>query len=127
MTLKAGTSRKNTSDDTRGNKFKTTYKDSMAEAMEKAFIKEWPKIIEDQPVPAPSDQMRLLFIAIAQGVVWHLKKKPGSFKITIDNHPEHHHTFTNAEGEESSTRNMESLHHNIEVAIDHDETLYDLE
>jgi hypothetical protein len=57
------------------------YAGSMAEAMEHAFRQEWPVIMGSDAPPA-NDHMRLLFIAIAQGVVQHLKANEDS--ITID-------------------------------------------
>lgn len=58
------------------------YTNSMAQAMEKAFLDEWPKIMDsDEPKPEMTDQMRLLFIAVAQGVVRHLVNNPDSFKV----------------------------------------------
>lgn len=61
-----------------GSKTETTpgvdpYADSMAQAIENAFLKEWPVIMgKEKPAPEGNDQMRLMFIAIAQGVVRHL-------------------------------------------------------
>lgn len=60
----------------------THYTNSMAEAIEKAFLAEWPKVIPGQPVPESNDQMRLLFMAIAQGVVYHLVHHPEAFVVT---------------------------------------------
>jgi len=59
------------------------YANSMAAAMEKAFMEEWPKAMKDQPLPQSNDQMRLLFIAIAQGVVRHLVDHPEAIAVTI--------------------------------------------
>ncbi|MEO1515428.1 MAG: hypothetical protein AAFV95_10455 [Bacteroidota bacterium] len=62
------------------------FTNSMAQAMEQAFRAEWPNIMgTDDPAPPPSDQMRLLFIAIAQGVVRHLASHPEAFDIRITN------------------------------------------
>ncbi len=72
MALKAGS--KNTGSD---------YANSMAAAMENAFIQEWPKIMGSEPLPPPDDAMRLLFIAVAQGVVRHLVNNPTSFSVQI--------------------------------------------
>jgi hypothetical protein len=73
MALKAGT--KHPGDP-------TGYSGSMAEAMEQVFLKEWPFVMGDAPVPQSNDQMRLLFIAIARGVIQHLEQNHGSFKVT---------------------------------------------
>ncbi len=58
------------------------YSGSMAEAMEQAFLKEWPFVMGGAPVPQTNDQMRLLFIAIARGVVLHLEQNHGAFNVT---------------------------------------------
>ena len=59
------------------------YTNSMAEAMENAFLNEWPNIMGGQPKPQPNDQMRLLFMAIAQGVVQHLTQHPEAFTAVV--------------------------------------------
>jgi hypothetical protein len=64
---------------------------SMAEAMEKAFLAEWPNVMINQPVPNPTNQMRLLFVAIAQGVVGHLAANADAITIIIGETREHTH------------------------------------
>jgi hypothetical protein len=61
------------------------YNNSMASAMETAFNTEWPNVMGDAPLPASSDQMKLMFVAIAQGVVEHLKQNCTSFHVTVHN------------------------------------------
>ena len=56
---------------------------SMVHEMEEAFKKEWPKVMKGQPVPEPNDQMRLMFAAIAQGVVNYLSQNHDAFKVTV--------------------------------------------
>jgi len=59
---------------------------SMAAAMEYAFKIEWPKVMGDAPAPEKPEelnQMRLLFAAIAQGVVKYLQEHPTDFKVTV--------------------------------------------
>lgn len=73
MPLKAGS--KNRNDD---------FINSMAEAMEKAFEAEWPHIMGSEALPPSNEQMQLLFIAIAQGIVRHLVENPGSFNVQTD-------------------------------------------
>lgn len=59
---------------------------SMAEAMVTAFQTEWAKIMdEDQPPPDFTPQMKLMFIAIAQGVVKHLVDNAGAIKVNVNN------------------------------------------
>ena len=58
---------------------------SMAAAIERAFLLEWPSVMGDAPVPStPSPEMRLLFVAIAQGVIRHIRDNPGSFLVDVD-------------------------------------------
>jgi hypothetical protein len=58
------------------------YTGSMAAAIESAFIKEWP-VIMGSNAPAPNDHMRLLFVAIAQGIVRHLKENDSSITVSV--------------------------------------------
>lgn len=58
------------------------YTGSMADEMEKAFIEEWPSIM-GAGSPVIDDQVRLLFIAVAKGVVRHLNKNPTAFKVNV--------------------------------------------
>ena len=59
------------------------YNNSMAAAMEKAFMEQWPYVMDDADLPASSDQMKLMFIAIAQGVIKHLKQNSASMKVRV--------------------------------------------
>ena len=61
---------------------KTNYVASMASAMEAAFMSEWHNYMNGADAPAMNDQMRLMFVAIAQGVVNHLKANHDAFKVT---------------------------------------------
>jgi 2C-methyl-D-erythritol 2,4-cyclodiphosphate synthase len=63
----------------------TGYADSMASAMETAFNNEWPTLMGDSPLPASNDQMKLMFVAIAQGVINHLQLHCDAFDIKITN------------------------------------------
>ena len=60
-----------------------SYSGSMADAMEKAFKEEWPTVMGDADVPASSEQLNLMFRAIAQGVIRHLKQNSTSMKVTV--------------------------------------------
>lgn len=64
--------------------------DSMAAAIEAAFIREWPKVIEDRDLPRNDQdspevpkEFQLLFVAIARGVIAHLMEHPRSFKVEV--------------------------------------------
>jgi hypothetical protein len=68
------------------------YVNSMAQAMEEAFLEEWPRVMsEDQPKPQSNNQMKLLFIAIAQGVVRHLADHSESFDVSVASNAGHNH------------------------------------
>ena len=56
------------------------FNNSMAEAIQQAFINEWPTIMKGD-APPPSDQMKLLFIAVAKGVVQHLTAHAEAFVV----------------------------------------------
>ena len=64
---------------------KADYADSMANVMEQAFYKEWSSFMGSADKPDPSPQMQLLFVAIAQGVVEHLKAYHDSFHVKVNN------------------------------------------
>lgn len=58
------------------------FNNSMAQEMETAFMNNWHSVMgNDVPKPASNNQMKLMFIAIAKGVVEHLKKNPSSFEV----------------------------------------------
>jgi hypothetical protein len=78
MPLKAGT-----------NFNPSAFANSMAEAMAQAFREEWPFVMGDAPVPQTSQEMKLLFAAVARGVVRHLQEHANDFKVTVT------HTGTN--------------------------------
>jgi hypothetical protein len=60
---------------------KEQFAGSMAAAMEHAFIQAWPGIMGTE-APQVNQHMKLLFIAIAQGVVRHLKDNENSITVT---------------------------------------------
>ena len=59
---------------------------TMAAAMEAAFLNQWTKYNGDLPVPTGKklDSMRLFFVAVAQGVVQHLRDNPDAINLTVD-------------------------------------------
>jgi hypothetical protein len=67
------------------------FNNSMAQDIETAFLANWPlvmgKLEEGGPaIPESNNQMKLMFIAIATGVIEHLKKNPTAFVVdTTDN------------------------------------------
>ena len=55
---------------------------------ENAFLKEWPVIMgNEKPAPEGNDQMRLMFIAIAQGVVRHLLDNEAAITVNTGSGP----------------------------------------
>ena len=74
-------------------KFQDTAASTMAGAIEAAFKDQWPKFNPDLAVPG-EDQLvptRLLFVAVAQGVVQHLSANPDAFTITVAEAAGHTH------------------------------------
>jgi hypothetical protein len=69
---------------------KNDYDKSMAQAIENAFKEEWRMVMQNGDInsepkpPAFNDQMRIMFVAVAQGVIQHLKENPDAFKITVN-------------------------------------------
>ncbi|MCB0628740.1 MAG: hypothetical protein R2824_25510 [Saprospiraceae bacterium] len=59
-----------------------SYADSMAQDMEEAFKAEWKYIMGSDPAPVVDQQLQLMFIAVAQGVIRHLKNNITA--ITVD-------------------------------------------
>jgi hypothetical protein len=71
-----------------------TYANSMAKAMEAAFLAEWPHAMGNQPAPEVNDQMRLMFTAIAKGVVNHLINNDSAFVVsTVNGNSNHSHSI----------------------------------
>ncbi|MBD0260133.1 MAG: hypothetical protein ICV83_30820 [Cytophagales bacterium] len=61
------------------------FDNSMASKMAEAFAREWFVAMNEQPFPGMNDQTRLMFAAIAQGVVEYLKANPGAFRVSVAN------------------------------------------
>jgi hypothetical protein len=59
------------------------FADSMADAMAQAFKEEWPYVMGDAPIPETSKEMKLLFAAVARGVVKHLQAHASDFKVRV--------------------------------------------
>ena len=68
---------------------KTDFTNSMAEAMEKVFKEQLA-----MGLPKPADQMKVLFIAVAEGVVRHLVAHPEAFVVTVTQDNNNKHTTT---------------------------------
>ena len=61
----------------------SSFANSMADAMRKAFLEEWPYVMEGADLPVDTKQMEMLFAAVAKGVVRHLVAKANSFKVKV--------------------------------------------
>ena len=59
------------------------YGGSMAAAMEQTFKEEWPYVMGDAELPATSEQLNLMFRAVAHGVISHLKQNSESIKVSV--------------------------------------------
>lgn len=68
---------------------RNSYSGSMAELMESVFEEQMA-----QGQPKPSDQMKVLFIAVAEGVVRHLVAHPEAFQITVTQDGDNRHNTT---------------------------------
>ena len=56
---------------------------SMAKSMEDAFVKQWPNVMGEQDVPLDRQQMQLMFVAVAQGIVEHLQENATAFNVQV--------------------------------------------
>ena len=95
----------------------TEWEDSMAAAMVQAFKNTWPLIMEGQEVPEITDQMRLMFIAVAQGVVRHLVDHPEAFVANIAEHTGHRHELS---GTGTTTTEAGQHTHGFSLRIEHE-------
>ena len=68
---------------------KKSYQGSMAQLMKSVFDEQMA-----QGQPKPSEQMKLLFIAVAEGVVRHLVAHPEAFVITVTQDNDNRHNTT---------------------------------
>ena len=65
----------------------------MAVAIEAAFVNQWPLFNPDLPLPDEEQlvPMRLFFVAVAQGVVQHLRDHPEAISIAVAEAAGHTH------------------------------------
>lgn len=61
------------------------YSGSLAADIERAFLAEWDNHMPGQAPPEPNPQMRLMFVAVAQGLVQYLLNHPDSFRVSVSN------------------------------------------
>lgn len=56
---------------------------SMAQAIEDAFREQWPLVMGDRELPEDNPQTKLLFAAIARGIITHLIQHPEAFRVLV--------------------------------------------
>jgi hypothetical protein len=58
----------------------------MATAMEEAFLNQWPFFNPELPLPDETKlkPMRLLFVAVSQGIVQHLRDNEEAFEVEVE-------------------------------------------
>jgi hypothetical protein len=59
---------------------------TMAKQIEAAFINQWPHFNPELPLPegAQMKSLRLFFVAVAQGVIQHLRDNPQAFEVRVN-------------------------------------------
>lgn len=70
----------------------TDMNDSMAQAIADAFKETWPTVLDGEP--EESDQMKLLFVAVAKGVVNYLADHADAFEIIFPKIDDQDYTAT---------------------------------
>ena len=121
------------------------YQGSMAKAMEDAFKAIWPGIMGTE-APKTDKHLKMMFIAISQGIVKHLSDKVNALKISVrsqgytseclDTGHLHKHTIDKSDNISGSANWYDQLYnhthpvsstdthdHITEVSIDTDDTL----
>jgi len=58
--------------------------ESLAQAIEIAFEQQWPAVMGDLNFPEDRRQLRLLFVAVAQGIIIHLRNNPTAFAVRVE-------------------------------------------
>ena len=91
----------------------TNWNNSMAKAIEDAFLDEWPEAMDNAPKPEMNDQLRLMFVAVAKGVVKHLMENGSAFSVDTNSIGNHSHTLNG-----SNTTNQAGGHdHTVTTTI----------
>ena len=60
------------------------FDNSMAQAIENAMRAEWPRVMGSEQSFDSNPQLKLLCVAVAQGVVRYLRDNPSSLKVTVN-------------------------------------------
>jgi len=90
----------------------------MAGAIEAAFKNQWQLFNPDLPLPNEEQlvSMRLFFVAVAQGVVQHLRDNPDAFKLAVTNTTHGHSGGAHVHGDGSHSHSDGSHSHPASVA-----------
>ncbi len=88
---------------------------SMAKAIEDAFREEWPVAMGDLPLPEVTDQMRLIFVSVAKGVVRHFQENPEAFQIMVKTTSSPHSHSVTVDGSTSSSSGGAFHSHNVSI------------
>lgn len=84
---------------------------SMAKAIEDAFLTEWKAVKGADNEPKMTEDMRLIFAAVAQGVINHLVANENAFQISISGGNHNHNSGNNG----SHTHSVSDVTVNIDT------------
>jgi hypothetical protein len=92
---------------------------TMAGAIEAAFLDQWPLFNPDLPEPEGKQlaAMRLLFVAVAQGVVQHLRDHPDAFAVTVTAADHTHSDGAHTHGDGSHAHSGGSHNHPAAISV----------
>jgi hypothetical protein len=99
-------------------KFNDISASTMAGAIEAAFKNQWPLFNPDLPLPDEEQiaPMQLLFVAVAQGVVQHLRDNPDAFQPAVTSTTHSHSGGAHVHGDGSHTHSDGSHTHPAAIA-----------
>lgn len=91
---------------------------TMVQAMEAAFLDQWDAFNPGEPEPTPKqlEAMRLLFVAVAQGVVQHLSENFGAFIVTVNSTGHSHSNGEHVHGDGSHTHSGGTHNHSASIS-----------
>lgn len=90
---------------------------TMAGAIEAAFVNQWPLFNPDLPLPNEEQlaPIRLFFVAVAQGVVQHLRDHPEAFTLAVSSTSHTHSGGAHVHGDGSHSHSGGSHSHPASV------------
>jgi hypothetical protein len=91
---------------------------TMAGAIEAAFLDQWHLFNPDLPLPSEEQltPLRLFFVAVAQGVVQHLRDNPGAFKVSVTDTTHSHSGGAHIHGDGSHSHSDGSHSHPVSIS-----------